>query len=47
VALYRADLIAQAKQELQREYSEQMPEVRARLADLLERRARSNGDGEY
>jgi hypothetical protein len=44
IAVHRADLIAEAKRELQREYGEQIPIVRARLADLLERRAHSNGD---
>jgi hypothetical protein len=42
IELRRADLVAQAKEELRREYSEQAVSARAKLQQLLERRSQSN-----
>jgi hypothetical protein len=45
--LRRADLVAQAKQELQAEAHAEAPRARAKLAELIELRAQAlaNGDG--
>jgi hypothetical protein len=43
--LRRADLLAEAKEQLRREYADQAPLARAKLDDLLKRRAPEGGGG--
>jgi hypothetical protein len=45
IELRRADIVAQAKQELAGEYAAQMPAARDKLAELIERRERTLANG--